>query len=155
MAKLVFFMRWSWPWPNDLGTQTWPRYGQDLPPFQNEVQLIQTHTETRRKHYLYRIRDKSEFDYFTLDILCDGWSGEYTVSTSLVIIVFNPLTSDMPIHQQWSQWPCLVDKYMFSFHKYKCFGNVLIGLTNGWLQRTEECQYFVDFPYKLHCMYWV
>ena len=27
-------MRWLWPWPNDLETQTWPRYGQDVTPYQ-------------------------------------------------------------------------------------------------------------------------
>ena len=27
-------MRWLWPLPNDLDTQTWPRYGQDVTPYQ-------------------------------------------------------------------------------------------------------------------------
>ena len=27
-------MRWPWPWPNNLGTQTWPRYGQDVTSYQ-------------------------------------------------------------------------------------------------------------------------
>ena len=47
-------MRWPLPWPNDLGTQIWPRYCEDVPPHQNEVcQLLQkllskedTHTHT-------------------------------------------------------------------------------------------------------------
>ena len=34
VAKLTFSMRWPWPWSNDLDTQTWPRYGQDVTPYQ-------------------------------------------------------------------------------------------------------------------------
>ena len=37
MAKWTFFNAWSWPWPNDLDTQTWPRCGQDVPPYKKEV----------------------------------------------------------------------------------------------------------------------
>ena len=59
VAKLPFSMRWSWPWPNDLDTQTWPRYGQDVTPYQKwsfYVNLFksysrtdrQTHRQTRR-----------------------------------------------------------------------------------------------------------
>ena len=32
VAKLALSMRW--PWPNDLDTQTWPRYCKDVPPHQ-------------------------------------------------------------------------------------------------------------------------
>ena len=60
-----------WPWPNDLDTQTWPRYGQDVPAYQkwsfyvkgfksyslNRQTDRQTDTHTQRdrhdrKHYL-------------------------------------------------------------------------------------------------------
>ena len=30
MAKLTFFNVWRWSWFNDLDTQPWPRYGQDV-----------------------------------------------------------------------------------------------------------------------------
>ena len=32
VVKLAFSMRW--PWSNDLDTQTWPRYDQDVTPYQ-------------------------------------------------------------------------------------------------------------------------
>ena len=38
-VKLSFFLIWPWPWPNDLDTQIWPRYGQDVPAYQNEVSM--------------------------------------------------------------------------------------------------------------------
>ena len=34
VAKFSFSMRWPWPWPNDLDTQNWSRYGQDVLPYQ-------------------------------------------------------------------------------------------------------------------------
>ena len=34
VAKLAFPIVWYWPWPNNLGTQTCPRHGQDVPPCQ-------------------------------------------------------------------------------------------------------------------------
>ena len=34
IAKLAFSMRWPWPLPNDLDSQTWPRYGQDVRQYQ-------------------------------------------------------------------------------------------------------------------------
>ena len=45
-----------WPWPNDLDTQTWPRYCQDIPPHQKwsfYVNCLKTycpnrHTQTHR-----------------------------------------------------------------------------------------------------------
>ena len=54
VAKLPFSMRWPWPWSNDLDTQNWPRYGQDVPPYQKwslfqlvqKLQPEQTHTDT-------------------------------------------------------------------------------------------------------------
>ena len=54
-------MRWPWPWPwsNDLDTQTWPRYGQDVPSYQkwsfyvnwfkNYSPNRQTDTDTHRQ----------------------------------------------------------------------------------------------------------
>ena len=44
VAKLAFSMRWPWPWPNDLDTQKWPRYVQDITPYQNEVSMS-THSK--------------------------------------------------------------------------------------------------------------
>ena len=32
--KKLISPEWPWPLPNDLDTQTWPRYGQDVPPYQ-------------------------------------------------------------------------------------------------------------------------
>ena len=36
-SKIDFLLPWPWTWPNDLSTQTWPRYGSDLLTYQNEV----------------------------------------------------------------------------------------------------------------------
>ena len=76
-SKISIFHEMTLPWPNDLDTQTWPRYCQDVTPYQNEVSVstalkviartdrqthrhtrTQTDTQTRRKHYLYRIRGR-------------------------------------------------------------------------------------------------
>ena len=32
--KKLISPEWPWPWSNDLDTQTWSRYGQDVPPYQ-------------------------------------------------------------------------------------------------------------------------
>ena len=69
VAKLAFFIRW--PWPNDLDTQMWPRYGQDVTSYQkwsfyvNSFKVVartdrHTDTQTRQKHYLYRIRGREK-----------------------------------------------------------------------------------------------
>ena len=33
-SKISIFMRSPWPWSNNPDTQTWPRYGQDVTPYQ-------------------------------------------------------------------------------------------------------------------------
>ena len=58
--------KWPWPWPNDLDTQTWLGYGQDVPPYQkwsfyvkefksyspNRQKDIHIHIKTVWIHYL-------------------------------------------------------------------------------------------------------
>ena len=51
VAKLPFSMRW--PWPNDLDIQTWPRYGQDIIPYQKwsfYVNLFKSYSPNRQTH---------------------------------------------------------------------------------------------------------
>ena len=48
-----FFCTWPWPWPNDLDTQTWPRYGQDVPPYQkwsSYVKRFKSYSLNRQTH---------------------------------------------------------------------------------------------------------
>ena len=61
LVKLSFFLIWPWPWPNDLYTQTWPRYDQDVPAYQKwsfYVKRFKSYSLNRqtdrhdRKHYL-------------------------------------------------------------------------------------------------------
>ena len=44
---------WPWPWPNDLATQAWPRYGQDVPACQKwsfYVKGFKSYSLNRWKH---------------------------------------------------------------------------------------------------------
>ena len=57
-SKVSISMRWPWPWSNDLDTQTWPRYGQDVTPYQKRSFYVNcfksyslnghTHTDTMK-----------------------------------------------------------------------------------------------------------
>ena len=67
-------MRWPWPWSNDLDTQTWPRYCQDVPPHQNwsfYVDWFKSYspnrqTDTTKPLPLPHTREVNIFHCFTL-----------------------------------------------------------------------------------------
>ena len=53
LVKLSFFLIWPWPWSNDLDTQTWPRYDQDVPAYQKwsfYVKRFKSYSLNRQKH---------------------------------------------------------------------------------------------------------
>ena len=44
---------WPWPWPNEIDTQTWPRYCQDVPPHQKwsfYVNWFKSYSPNRQTH---------------------------------------------------------------------------------------------------------
>ena len=48
-------MRWPWLWPNDVDTQIWPRYGQDVTPYQKwsfYVNSFKSYSLNRQTHRL-------------------------------------------------------------------------------------------------------
>jgi len=36
LVNSVFWLTWPWPWPDDLDIRTWPRYSEDVPPYQKQ-----------------------------------------------------------------------------------------------------------------------
>ena len=63
-SRKAFSMRWPWTWPNDLDTQIWPRYCQDVTPYQKrgfyvnwlKSYIAQTDRQTDRHTHTYTHR---------------------------------------------------------------------------------------------------
>ena len=91
VTNLAFSKMWSWPWPNALDTQTWPRYGQDVPPYKKmkiTCQLIQKLQSKKTDRYT----DSTK----TLPTYVRGW-----VKISSAVVVQNKKVRDgIPDWQQ-------------------------------------------------------